>query len=172
MSIYFKVILVLLFVAYLVSPLDIIPDIFGPIGWIDDTFLLGMLIYYLRTGKLPGFLNFNKNRKPDNSQSGHYNSNSNTRYNSNSGSGSKSNSYSKKEQSNNPSNKTNKKPEKKNPYIVLGIKPGASIKEIHVAYRKAAQKYHPDKVSHLGKDLQELANQKFIEIQEAYNTLK
>ncbi|MFW6334535.1 MAG: J domain-containing protein, partial [Desulfosalsimonas sp.] len=37
--------------------------------------------------------------------------------------------------------------------------------------RKLAQQYHPDKVSHLGKEFQELAARKFVEIQEAYETL-
>jgi DnaJ-class molecular chaperone len=46
------------------------------------------------------------------------------------------------------------------PYAVLGVKPGASAEEIHAAYREAAQKFHPDKVSHLGEDFQILAQTK------------
>ncbi len=59
----------------------------------------------------------------------------------------------------------------RSPYEVLEIHSGASKDEIVAAYRKAVKKYHPDKVAHLGKDLQELANQKFIEIREAYKQL-
>ncbi len=48
---------------------------------------------------------------------------------------------------------------------------GATIVVLDAAFREAAQQYHPDKVSHLGPELQELANKKFIEIQEAYDVL-
>jgi DnaJ-class molecular chaperone len=59
-----------------------------------------------------------------------------------------------------------------NPYEILGVKPGAGPEEIQAAYRRAVQKYHPDKVSHLGEEFQELARKKFIEIQKAYEELK
>ena len=58
------------------------------------------------------------------------------------------------------------------PYDILGIKPGASKKEIHNAYKQAIKKYHPDKLSHLGKEFSNLANEKFLEIQRAYDSLK
>jgi DnaJ domain/Protein of unknown function (DUF1232) len=60
----------------------------------------------------------------------------------------------------------------KTPYEVLGVSPGASQKEIRSAYRKLANQYHPDKVTHLGKEFQDLAEQRFKEIQEAYQRLK
>lgn len=58
-----------------------------------------------------------------------------------------------------------------NPYAVLEIEPGASQEEIKAAYRRLAVQYHPDKVQHLGKDLQELAATRFKEIQQAYDFL-
>jgi len=58
-----------------------------------------------------------------------------------------------------------------NPYKILGIEKGATEKEILSAYRKESQKYHPDKVQHLGKDLQDLAELKFLEIYEAYSMI-
>jgi DnaJ-class molecular chaperone len=57
------------------------------------------------------------------------------------------------------------------PYAILGVKPGATPEEIHAAYREAAQRYHPDKVSHLGEEFKEMAGRKFLEIQEAYDFL-
>ncbi|WP_319521878.1 DnaJ domain-containing protein [uncultured Desulfosarcina sp.] len=58
-----------------------------------------------------------------------------------------------------------------NPYAVLEIEPGASKEEIKAAYRRLAAQYHPDKVQHLGRDIQELAETRFKEIQQAYDTL-
>lgn len=57
------------------------------------------------------------------------------------------------------------------PYEVLGIGPSASQDEIKAAYRKLANQYHPDKVVHLGEELQALADQRFKEIQKAYEQL-
>ena len=62
-------------------------------------------------------------------------------------------------------------PENPDPYAVLEIDPGASTEEIKSAYRRLVAQYHPDKVQHLGKDLQELAEVRFKEIQRAYDFL-
>ena len=51
------------------------------------------------------------------------------------------------------------------PYEILGVSEKASKEEIKRAYRKQAQRYHPDHVSHLGEEFQALAKQKFQEIQ-------
>lgn len=56
-----------------------------------------------------------------------------------------------------------------NPYEVLGVKPGASQDEIKSAYRKLIKKYHPDQYG--DNPLKELAQEKMIEINEAYDTL-
>lgn len=54
------------------------------------------------------------------------------------------------------------------PYEVLGVSPTATHDEIHSAYRKLVNQYHPDKVAHLGQEFQELAEKRFKEIQKAY----
>jgi len=56
-----------------------------------------------------------------------------------------------------------------NPYEVLGIKPGATQDEIKSAYRKLIKQYHPDKF--IDNPLKNLAEDKMIEINEAYDTL-
>ncbi len=56
-------------------------------------------------------------------------------------------------------------------YEVLGIAKGASDTEIKKAYRKAAMKYHPDKFSGANESEKKEAEDKFKEINEAYQIL-
>ena len=60
---------------------------------------------------------------------------------------------------------------KENPHEVLGVQPEASKEEIRSAYKKLVAQYHPDKVQHLGKEFQDLAHEKFVAIQKAYDQL-
>lgn len=62
--------------------------------------------------------------------------------------------------------------DKESPYKILELTPEASNEDIKKAYKKMAVKYHPDKVSHLGEDVQKAANEKFKEVNQAYETLK
>ena len=57
------------------------------------------------------------------------------------------------------------------PYKILDVQHGASKQEIKAAYKSLAAQYHPDKVQHLGMELQKLAHNKFVEIQKAYDML-
>jgi len=59
----------------------------------------------------------------------------------------------------------------KDPYDVLQISRSASQEEIKTAYKELAGKYHPDKVLHLGEEFQSLAEERFKEIQEAYQKI-
>jgi hypothetical protein len=154
MNPFWVILVVILVLIYIISPIDGIPDIIPFFGWLDDSFLLGLLVYYLRYGRLPGFMpraiqwllkkgGGRSGRQPGDSF--------------------------KEKYDNGP---TEKGPDDdKDPYAILGVTPGASPEEIQVAYRMAAQKYHPDKVAHLGDEFQELAQKKFVEIQQAYNIL-
>jgi len=54
------------------------------------------------------------------------------------------------------------------PHAVLGVPRGASPKEITKAYREQMGRYHPDRVAHLGEELQQLAHRKTLGIQRAY----
>ena len=53
-----------------------------------------------------------------------------------------------------------------NPYEVLGISPSATDEEVKKAYRELSRKYHPD--SYVNNPLAELAEEKFKEVQQAY----
>ncbi len=57
-------------------------------------------------------------------------------------------------------------------YEILEIDPPATNVEVKKAFRKMAKKYHPDKVIHLGKELQESAEEKFVAVNKAYKAIK
>ncbi len=213
MSTYYKFLLGLMGAAYLISPVDLIPDLLLPfLGWFDDAFIVGLIIYYLKNGRLPAFLNKNSMGKPfgkkgstafqkppffgtstdqnkkqqkqsSGSRNGFQQSERGTGNFSRTNFGNTNQNqseYSKSDDSQNRSDQWNRsdstasnttKEKKKKPHEVLGISANATQDEILAAYRKGVKAYHPDRVAHLGKDLQLLANKRFIEIKEAYMQL-
>jgi len=57
-------------------------------------------------------------------------------------------------------------------YRILGIEKTATDIEVKKAYRKMAKKYHPDKLQHLGDQLKKGAEEKFKEVQKAYDNIQ
>jgi DnaJ like chaperone protein len=57
-------------------------------------------------------------------------------------------------------------------YRVLEIEASVSDDEVKKAYRKMANKYHPDKVAYLGEDIRKAAGEKFRKVKDAYETVK
>lgn len=135
---------IILAVLYVLSRVDLIPDVFAGWGWIDDIVVLVLLYRYLARIRRVGDV-FQQGGDTAGQQAGEH---SQTRQS--------------ETQSSRP----------KTPHEILGVSPGASKEEIRTAYRQLANQYHPDKVAHLGKEFQDLANQRFKEIQEAYQQLQ
>ncbi|HVA98999.1 MAG TPA: TerB family tellurite resistance protein [Bacteroidia bacterium] len=57
-------------------------------------------------------------------------------------------------------------------YKILDSSPNASDDEIKKSYRKLAIKFHPDKVSNLGEEVQNAAKEKFQKVQQAYENIR
>jgi DnaJ like chaperone protein len=57
-------------------------------------------------------------------------------------------------------------------YRILEIDKGSSDMEVKKAYRKMVKKYHPDKLQHLGKEHIEGAEEKFRQVQKAYEQIQ
>ena len=145
---FFTIILIIIALLYIISPYDLLPDFFPITGWLDDAFLMGIIIYYLKYRRLPGFIAWLMRT------------------------GTRANPRDRAQTTDRTgSNNKGASSDSSDPYHILGLKPGAPTAEIRAAYHHAAQAYHPDKVAHLGPELRELAQKKFIEIQKAYDTL-
>ena len=59
-------------------------------------------------------------------------------------------------------------------YAILGLDDGADMAAVKKAYRKLVSEYHPDKVVSKGlpEDFVEFAEEKFREVNEAYEAIK
>jgi len=86
----------------------------------------------------------------------------------------------KKEEKQNSSNQSNNRTESSNnmqfsideAYSILEVNGNSNSEEIKTAYKKKIKEYHPDRLSGLGAELQQLAHQKTQAINSAYNLLK
>ncbi|RJP84756.1 MAG: J domain-containing protein [Desulfobacteraceae bacterium] len=162
MSQFWKVVIIVLILLYILSPMDLLPG-FSPISLLDDAFLTGLLIYYLKNGRMPAFITalgqwIFGGRATENMTGKNK-----------SGQGGSGNGEGVKEEK--PGGAQTNQFRPKDPYEVLEISPGATKQEIQAAYRKIVPQYHPDKVAHLGREIQDLAKEKFVEIQNAYDAL-
>ncbi len=125
-----QILLILGAILYVLSPVDLAPDLIPGLGWLDDLIVVGLLIWFLsgvRWAPGRGVHGGTPGQKGETASA--------------------------------------------DPYTTLGVKRGASQDEIRTAYRQLVAQYHPDKVSHLGKEFQEMAHQKLIAIQQAYEAL-
>ncbi len=141
--------LILLGMIYLLWPFDLFPDFFVGWGWLDDLLILWLLWRYLikstttpRTAAGPG------------------------------GDQTETDQHFGRQQSNSARAAAGQPSGPADPFAVLGVRPGASAEDIKTAYRRLVNRYHPDKLQHLGEEFREVAEEKFKTIQSAYQALK
>ncbi len=141
-----KILFTIIALLYVLNPYDLVPDFLVGWGWLDDL-LAGLFVWWLykslqrRRGQRP------LGSRGDGSRGGR-------------------NKASAGERNGARAQNTGARPD--DPYTVLGIDRDAPEADIKKAYRQLASQYHPDKVSHLGPEFRELAEQRFKEIQQAY----
>ena len=148
-----KILLTLLGALYAISPYDIIPDFALGWGWLDDLLVLYLLWRFVYSGARRRGLGAGNNFKQ-------YRRHFEQMY---------------RQQNARSSQQTPPQSEQrqsKTPYEVLGVGPNVSAEELKQAYKKLVSKYHPDKVAHLGEEFKALAEERFKEIQEAYQQVK
>ena len=138
-----KILLIIIGLIYALSPYDIVPDFLMGWGWLDDIILLYILWRVFKTiGQKPSyFQNFYHQSRHSSQKDTH------------------------------GTNHFQEGNASRDPYAVLNVPKDASQEEIKKAYRELANKYHPDKVHHLGDEFRELAEKHFKEIEEAYREL-
>lgn len=131
-------------IVYLVLPYDLIPDFLGLPGRIDDVLIMGWLAWFYRN-----HLQQYVARESEKGRTGQTEN----------GSGGQD------------ATRAAKSSMTFDAYEVLGVTRSASSDAIQAAYRSRMQEYHPDKVAHLGEELQQLAHEKSQQIQRAYRQL-
>lgn len=142
--------LLLLGVLYVLSPVDLLPDFLGLPGRFDDLLVaLGTLLYlYSGSKKFPGTDSSGRARS---SREGRGRGEDRTGFRDGS--------------------RTQGEPGSVDPYEVLGAARGDDLEEIRRRYKEMLLQYHPDRVQHLGKEFQEMAERKTKEINEAFRKI-
>ena len=148
-----KLILLILAGLYTLNPYDILPDFMVGWGWLDDLIIWVVLWKFLasRSKKFAHRQRFDPRTDSRFGRSGQEQFSGRSRSNS-------------QDQSSETGSLWD-------PYRILGVSRNASAEEIKHAYRELANKYHPDKLEHLGDEFKILAEKRFKEIQQAYQEL-
>ena len=142
--------LLILCILYVLSPMDLLPDVLGLPGRFDDLLVaLGTLFYlFTRSKEIPGA---GRSRGAGTANEG------------------RRGREERRESKDSSSGRAAREPE--DPYSILGVNRGEDIEEIRRRYKEKLLQYHPDRVQHLGKEFQEMAERRTKEITEAYQRI-
>lgn len=136
-----KYIFIVVGLLYFLFPRDLIPD-FGLIGRLDDLLVLGLLYWRYRRSK--NISDLMEELKTE---------------------------WARRKQEKGAGAATEERRDRPDAHTVLGVQRDASRDEVQKAYRALLAKYHPDKVHHLGREFQDLAHEKVLQIKRAYEEL-
>ena len=135
---------ILLALFYIFFPYDLLPDFLGGWGRLDDLVVLGFLMRYL----------FAQQKRSRGTQA----------------TGTKPGPGAEKAHAEGDQEPDSSRFDSNDPFTVLGVDRTASVETIKKAYRELVNKYHPDKVDHLGEEFKALAEKRFKQIQQAYQS--
>jgi len=135
---------ILLVLVYIFFPYDLLPDFLGGWGRVDDLVVLGFLLRYLYA---------QQKRSRGTQATGTPGPDAKKAYN-------------RGDQGHDSS-----RFDSNDPYTVLGVDRTASAETTRKAYRELVNKFHPDKVDHLGEEFKTLAEKRFKQIQQAYQSI-
>jgi uncharacterized membrane protein YkvA (DUF1232 family) len=141
-----KYLYILLALLYIFFPYDLLPDFLGGWGRLDDLVVLGFLLRFL----------FAQHKRSRDTQ----------------GTRTKQGPDTKKKPAEGDQEPDNNRFDSHDPYTVLGVDRTASAETIKKAYRELVNKFHPDKVDHLGEEFKALAEKRFKQIQQAYQSIQ
>ena len=140
-----KMWLLLAAIVYFLLPFDLVPDLLGILGRIDDVAMIALLAWFYRN-HLKQFVAAGSGQEA---------------------AGRSASTGFEQDDAGQP-----KDAMAFDAYEVLGVTRSASSDAIKAAYRTRMKEYHPDKVAHLGEELQNLALEKSRDIQRAYRQLQ
>src|SRR5688500_9114691 len=120
-------------ILYVLNPIDLVPDIIPILGWIEDLLVFAVALWL--ANRMRASAPADADAKWD-----------------------KASRHARADGDN-----TLREPSTaslpKTPWQLLDIEPGASDEAIEAAYKAKLMQYHPDRVAHLGADLQRLAHE-------------
>lgn len=141
-----KYVYILLALIYALSPYDLLPDFLAGWGWLDDLVVLGLMVRFL----------YLQQQKWQRTAAGHTQGET---------------SQGQAQRNSGADHKTDRF-QSDDPYTVLGVDRTATREHVKKAYRELVNRYHPDKVAHLGEEFRTLAEERFKQIQGAYQRIR
>jgi len=142
----------ILVILYFISPVDLIPDVFGLPGRVDDL-LVG----------LAGLYFMGRNTAAANKRAGAAGRR---------GTGQRTAGEATGGESQGGAQGKEKEREGSDPYKVLGVPRDAPFADVRRRYRERLLEVHPDRVQHLGGEFRELAEKKTRELNDAYRRIE